>query len=68
MISGMYLGEITRLVCMDLIAAGVLFNGQATEPFITAYGFETADMSAIETASSIKDVQARPAPRSAAAP
>jgi len=58
MISGMYLGEIARLVCMDLIAAGVLFHGQATEPFITTYGFETADMSAIEASSSIKDVQA----------
>ena len=44
---------------MDLIAAGVLFHGQATEPFITAYGFETADMSAIEASNSIKDVQVR---------
>jgi len=29
MISGMYLGEIARLVCLDMIEKKLLFNGQA---------------------------------------
>ena len=49
MISGMYLGEIVRYACLDLIAAGELFIGQSCPiRFRKPFAFETAYMSRIE--------------------
>lgn len=48
MISGMYLGELTRLICVDLIKKGELFGGRSSEKFETAHSFDTAYMSRIE--------------------
>jgi hexokinase len=48
MISGMYLGEITRLVMADLISTGELFAGRTSTLLETPYSFETANMSRIE--------------------
>ncbi|KAJ1561747.1 hexokinase A [Cladochytrium tenue] len=47
-ISGMYLGEIVRLVMLDLIETGELFAGKSSEILKTKYQFETAYMSRIE--------------------
>ena len=48
MISGMYLGEITRLILLDLISTGELFFGEGSKELATAYSFDTAYMSRIE--------------------
>jgi hexokinase len=50
MISGMYLGEVARLVLVDLVHAGVLFAGKypPSQDFVQPYKFETAFMSRIE--------------------
>ncbi|KAJ3219021.1 glucokinase [Dinochytrium kinnereticum] len=48
MISGMYLGEIVRLVFLDLIKTGELFGGKGSPVLETRYAFETANMSRIE--------------------
>ena len=48
MISGMYLGEIARLVCLDLIASGDLFSGRQSSRMSKQWGFETAFMSHME--------------------
>jgi hexokinase len=48
LISGMYLGEVVRLVMLDLIMTGELFGGQSSEELKTEYKFETANMSRIE--------------------
>jgi hexokinase len=48
MISGMYLGEITRLVLIDLISTGELFAGKSSLILETPYSFDTANMSRIE--------------------
>lgn len=48
MISGLYLGEITRLVCIDLIKKGQLFGGHLSSKFDTKHSFDTAYMSRIE--------------------
>ena len=48
MISGMYLGEITRLVLCDLISTGELFAGRSSTTMETQDSFETANMSRIE--------------------
>jgi len=48
MISGMYLGEITRLVMIDLISTGELFAGKGSEELSKRYNFDTANMSRIE--------------------
>lgn len=48
MISGMYLGEITRLILVDLISTGELFHGSGSEELKRPYNFETANMSRIE--------------------
>ena len=47
MISGMYLGEIARVVCMELIQNKLLFNGQAGK-FSTKDSFQTKFVSDIE--------------------
>ena len=48
MISGMYLGEIARLVCMDLVAKKLLLKGQVSEKFKTKNTFFTKFVSDIE--------------------
>jgi len=48
MISGMYLGEIVRLVCKDLIDRKILFGGMSSPEMDTPGKFETAYMSRIE--------------------
>ncbi|WAQ93260.1 hypothetical protein PtA15_18A318 [Puccinia triticina] len=48
MVSGMYLGELTRNVLMDMIDEGVLFEGYSTEKLNRHYGFDTALMSQID--------------------
>ncbi|KAJ3190613.1 glucokinase [Irineochytrium annulatum] len=48
LISGMYLGEICRLVLLDLIKTGELFSGKTSTVLETKYAFETANMSRIE--------------------
>lgn len=52
-ISGMYLGEITRLVILSLIDAApkpLLFNGKCTAGLNTQWGLDTSIMSDVETA------------------
>lgn len=48
MISGMYLGEVTRCVLVHLIDQLVLFDGFSSTLMNTQYAFDTAYMSAIE--------------------
>jgi len=48
-ISGRYLGEIFRLVIIELIDKGVLFVGQRTSKLETAYCFETEYLSMMES-------------------
>ena len=38
LISGMYLGELTRLVLLDVIEQGILFNGQIMSKKLTEKG------------------------------
>ena len=47
-ISGRYLGEIFRLVLMELIDEGVLFLGQNTSKLEKSYSFDTAYLSLME--------------------
>jgi len=44
----MYLGEIARLACMDLVAKKILFRGQVSEKFKTKNSFLTKFVSDIE--------------------
>lgn len=48
MISGMYLGEIVRLLLVKLTEDGLLFQGQASEALLTPGRFETKFISDIE--------------------
>lgn len=48
MLSGAYLGELTRLAAMDFIKAGVLFEGQVPGGFEQAWSFPTEYMSILE--------------------
>jgi hexokinase len=48
MISGMYLGEITRLIIDDLTKTGELFGANGSTKLETPNSFETAHMSRIE--------------------
>ncbi|RKO87403.1 hypothetical protein BDK51DRAFT_16571 [Blyttiomyces helicus] len=48
MISGLYLGEITRYVLVDLISTGELFRGRGSAALAKPYNFDTANMSRIE--------------------
>jgi len=57
MISGMYLGEIVRLVLCNLTEQGVLFNGKKS-PALETYGkFETSFVSQIEGTSDMTATQ-----------
>ncbi|KAK2572234.1 Hexokinase HKDC1 [Acropora cervicornis] len=48
MISGMYLGELVRLVCLNLIEKKLLFNGKAGK-FTTKNSFPTKFVSEVES-------------------
>ena len=48
MIAGLYLGEIFRLVMIELVEDGVLFLGQNTRKIESPYSFDTAFLSLIE--------------------
>ncbi|KAH8551484.1 hexokinase-domain-containing protein [Umbelopsis sp. PMI_123] len=48
MISGMYLGEITRNVLIEWIDRALLFEGYSSKEFNSQWGFETTYMSTIE--------------------
>ena len=48
MISGMYLGEIVRLVLQDLISNNQLFGGKSSTKFNTAGAFSTKSVCAID--------------------
>ncbi|XP_056140846.1 hexokinase-2-like isoform X2 [Lampris incognitus] len=48
MISGMYLGEIVRLVLVKLAEDGLLFDGQLSDELLTHGSFETRFISHIE--------------------
>jgi hexokinase len=49
LISGMYLGEITRNVLLNLIDRGLLFNSYSSKDLNNQYYFETEYMSTIES-------------------
>ena len=49
MIAGLYLGEIFRLVVIELVDEGVLFHGQNTYKIEKPYVFDTAFLSLIES-------------------
>lgn len=48
MISGFYLGELTRYIMIDLISTGELFGGKTSAKLEIEHSFETALMSRIE--------------------
>ncbi|XP_063712980.1 hexokinase-1-like [Symsagittifera roscoffensis] len=47
MISGMYIGEICRIACIDFAKQGVFFQGEVGEKFKTKYILETKYVSAM---------------------
>lgn len=48
MISGLYLGELTRYIMVDLISTGELFAGKRCAALEVPHSFDTAHMSRIE--------------------
>jgi hexokinase len=48
MMSGAYMGELARLIALDFIKAGLLFEGVIPEGFEEPYSFPTMFMSALE--------------------
>ncbi|CAH2277367.1 hexokinase-2 [Pelobates cultripes] len=48
MVSGMYMGEIVRMVLIKLASQGLLFNGVTSPALLTKRCFQTRDLSAIE--------------------
>ena len=48
MISGKYLGEVVRQVCLALIKMGALFGGKSSETFDSRDSFKTSFVSDIE--------------------
>lgn len=60
MISGMYLGEITRNILLSLVDAApkpLLFGGKTTAALNAQWGFDTSVMSGVEEAWEGKDSQ-----------
>ncbi|EIE78768.1 hypothetical protein G6F46_006616 [Rhizopus delemar] len=49
MLSGAYMGELTRLIAMDFIEAGILFGGEIPKGFNQPWSFPTTYMSALES-------------------
>lgn len=48
MVSGMYLGELVRLILVKMAKEGLLFEGRITPELLTRGSFNTSDVSAIE--------------------
>lgn len=48
MISGKYLGEVVRQVCLALIKMGALFGGKSSATFDSKDSFETKFVSDVE--------------------
>lgn len=48
MLSGAYLGEITRLIALDFIREGHLFGGAIPKGWDTPWSFATAQMGTLE--------------------
>uniref|UniRef100_A0A667III4 hexokinase n=1 Tax=Lynx canadensis TaxID=61383 RepID=A0A667III4_LYNCA len=48
MVSGMYLGELVRLILVKMAKEGLLFEGRITPELLTRGKFKTSDVSAIE--------------------
>ncbi|XP_002734800.1 hexokinase-4-like [Saccoglossus kowalevskii] len=55
MTSGMYLGEIVRLILVKLTKAGVIFNGNITDDLETKWIFKTKYISYIEEDTSVNN-------------
>ncbi|KAI9273650.1 hypothetical protein BY458DRAFT_508476 [Sporodiniella umbellata] len=49
MLSGAYMGELTRLIALDFIEAGALFGGEMPKGFDQPWSFPTKHMSALES-------------------
>jgi hexokinase len=58
-VSGMYLGEIVRNILLSFIDSvpPILFHGRSTPVLNKHYGFDSAYMSLIETATSVQEVR-----------
>lgn len=48
MVSGMYMGELVRLILVKMAKEGLLFEGRITPELLTRGKFETKHVSAIE--------------------
>lgn len=48
MISGMYMGELVRLILVKMAKAELLFQGKLSPELLTTGSFETKDVSDIE--------------------
>lgn len=48
MVSGLYLGELVRLILVKMAKEGLLFEGRITPELLTRGKFNTSDVSAIE--------------------
>ncbi|KAM9197696.1 hexokinase-1 isoform 2-T2 [Dugong dugon] len=48
MVSGMYIGELVRLILVKMAKEGLLFEGRITPELLTRGKFNTSDVSAIE--------------------
>jgi len=48
MVSGMYMGELVRLILVKMAKEGLLFEGRITPELLTKGKFETKHVSAIE--------------------
>lgn len=48
MVSGMYLGELVRLILVKMAKESLLFEGRITPELLTRGKFKTSDVSAIE--------------------
>jgi hexokinase len=59
MISGRYLGELVRLILVDLAKQGLLFKGQAVSALSKKNSFETALLSRVELdiSNDLKDIR-----------
>lgn len=49
MVSGMYMGELVRLILVKMAKESLLFEGRITPELLTRGKFTTSDVSAIET-------------------
>nr|XP_036858867.1 hexokinase-1 [Manis javanica] len=54
MVSGMYLGELVRLILVKMAKEGLLFEGRITPELLTRGKFNTSDVSAIEKKMELK--------------